>query len=52
MRDGVKLFTSMPKDTSTPYPFMIVRTPFGVGPYGSDKRRTIWDEKCANLPGK
>ena len=39
MRDGVRLFTSVlvPKDASTAYPFMIVRTPFGVGPYGSDE---------------
>ena len=39
MRDGVKLFTSVlvPKDASTTYPFMIVRTPFGIVPYGSDE---------------
>jgi uncharacterized protein len=39
MRDGVRLFTSVlvPKDASTKYPFMIVRTPFGVGPYGPDE---------------
>src|SRR5438552_6651261 len=39
MRDGVRLFTSVlvPKDASTTYPFMIVRTPFGVGPYGPDE---------------
>src|SRR6266542_3495804 len=39
MRDGVKLFTSVlvPKDASTTYPFIIVRTPFGVGPYGPDE---------------
>ena len=39
MRDGVKLFTSVlvPKDASTTYPFLITRTPFGVGPYGSDE---------------
>lgn len=38
MRDGVKLFTSVlvPKDGSTAYPFLIVRSPFGVGPYGPD----------------
>ena len=42
MRDGVKLFTSVlvPKDASTPYPFVIVRTPFGIGPYGSDEYST------------
>ena len=39
MRDGVKLFTSVyvPKDDSKPYPFMMQRTPYSVGPYGIDK---------------
>jgi putative CocE/NonD family hydrolase len=39
MRDGVRLFTSVlvPKDTSTTYPFLITRSPFGVGPYGPDE---------------
>ena len=39
MRDGVRLFTSVlvPKDTSTTYPFMLTRTPFGVTPYGPDE---------------
>jgi putative CocE/NonD family hydrolase len=39
MRDGVKLFTVVyvPKDTSQPYPFLIVRTPYSVPPYGADK---------------
>jgi putative CocE/NonD family hydrolase len=39
MRDGVRLFTSVlvPKDTSTSYPFLITRSPFGVGPYGPDE---------------
>ena len=39
MRDGVKLFTSVlvPKDASTTYPFVIARTPYGIGPYGSDE---------------
>ena len=38
MRDGVKLFTSVlvPKDASTTYPFLIMRTPFGVGHYTDD----------------
>jgi hypothetical protein len=42
MRDGVRLFTSVlvPKDASTTYPFMIIRSPFGVGPYGSDEYST------------
>jgi putative CocE/NonD family hydrolase len=41
MRDGVHLFTSIyvPKDTSQAYPFLINRTPYGVGPYGVDQYR-------------
>src|ERR1700761_4227979 len=39
MRDGARLFTSVyvPKDTSTKYPFLLTRTPYGVEPYGLDK---------------
>jgi putative CocE/NonD family hydrolase len=39
MRDGVKLFTSVyvPKDDSKPYPILLMRTPYTVGPYGIDK---------------
>jgi putative CocE/NonD family hydrolase len=42
MRDGKKLFTSIyaPKDASHPWPILLTRTPYGVGPYGSDKFRT------------
>ena len=40
MRDGAKLFTAVyvPKDASPakPYPFLIERTPYSVGPYGAD----------------
>ncbi len=38
MRDGVKLFTAVyvPKDESRPYPILLTRTPYGVGPYGAD----------------
>jgi hypothetical protein len=38
MRDGVHLFTAvyLPKDHSRSYPFLINRTPYGVGPYGED----------------
>ncbi len=38
MRDGKKLFTSVyvPKDTSRRYPIMLMRTPYGVAPYGAD----------------
>jgi putative CocE/NonD family hydrolase len=41
MRDGKKLFTSIyvPKDTSEPYPFLMERTPYSVGPYGEDHYR-------------
>jgi putative CocE/NonD family hydrolase len=42
MRDGARLFTSIyvPKDTSHSYPFLIDRTPYSVGPYGTDLYRT------------
>jgi putative CocE/NonD family hydrolase len=38
MRDGVKLFTSVyvPKDSSKTWPFLMVRTPYSVAPYGTD----------------
>jgi len=41
MRDGTKLFTAVyvPKDTSQKWPFMLNRTPYGVGPYGTEKFR-------------
>lgn len=39
MRDGKKLFTSIyaPKDGTRPYPFLVSRTPYSVGPYGVDQ---------------
>jgi putative CocE/NonD family hydrolase len=39
MRDGRKLFTAvyMPKDQGRRYPFLMVRTPYGCGPYGVDR---------------
>ena len=39
MRDGVKLFTSVyvPKDSAQTYPFLMVRTPYSVSPYGGDQ---------------
>ena len=39
MRDGVKLFTAVyvPKDTDQRYPFMMMRTPYSVAPYGVDQ---------------
>jgi putative CocE/NonD family hydrolase len=41
MRDGTKLFTSIyaPKDASHPWPILLLRTPYGVAPYGPDKFR-------------
>ena len=41
MRDGTKLFTSVyvPKDRSTTYPIMLIRTPYSVAPYGVDQYR-------------
>ena len=39
VRDGKKLFTAVyvPKDQSKRYPFLMVRTPYGCGPYGVDR---------------
>jgi len=41
MRDGAKLFTSvyMPRDTTQDYPILLLRTPYGVAPYGPDTYR-------------
>lgn len=38
MRDGVRLFTAIysPKDTSQNYPIMMVKTPYGIKPYGEE----------------
>ncbi len=38
MRDGVKLFTSVysPTNHTRPYPILLERTPYSVGPYGSN----------------
>src|SRR3954447_9377757 len=38
MRDGVKLFTAVyaPKDSVSKFPILLTRTPYGIGPYGSD----------------
>jgi len=38
MRDSVNLFTAVyiPKDTSVKYPVMIMRTPYGIVPYGTE----------------
>src|SRR5260221_6663965 len=39
VRDGKRLFTSVyvPKDSSQPYPILMQRTPYSVGPYGEDQ---------------
>src|SRR5574341_2269360 len=41
MRDGVRLYTAIyaPKDVSQKFPIMLVRTPYSIGPYGSDRYR-------------
>jgi putative CocE/NonD family hydrolase len=41
MRDGVRLSTIIysPKDTSRSYPMLMLRTPYGIGPYEDDKFR-------------
>ena len=38
MRDGAKLFATayIPKSTARTYPIMLMRTPYGVAPYGVD----------------
>jgi hypothetical protein len=42
MRDGVRLYTVVyaPKDASQPHPFLMMRTPYSVGPYEKDKVRS------------
>ena len=42
MRDGVHLFTAVyiPKDHSKKYPILMNRTPYSVGPYGKDKKKS------------
>ena len=44
LRDGVKLFTQVyaPQDTSRRYPLLIVRTPFGIPPYGEPVPEAAW----------
>ncbi len=41
MRDGVRLFTAVyvPKNRSQTYPILLLRTPYGVQPYGVDAYR-------------
>jgi putative CocE/NonD family hydrolase len=42
VRDGVNLHTIVyaPKDTSRPYPMLMMRTPYGIGPYEETEFRT------------
>jgi putative CocE/NonD family hydrolase len=42
MRDGARLFTAVyvPKDGERTYPFLLVRTPYGIDPYGADQYKT------------
>jgi len=39
VRDGKRLFTAVyvPKDQSKTYPIVLMRTPYGVAPYGEDR---------------
>jgi len=41
MRDGVELFTAVyvPNDRSQPYPMLMLRTPYGIHPYGASRYR-------------
>jgi putative CocE/NonD family hydrolase len=41
MRDGVKLFTAIytPRDATAEHPFLMIRTPYSVRPYGPDEYR-------------
>ena len=47
MRDGTRLFTAVyaPKDHSHSYPILLLRTPYGVGPYGTDNFPTAHDPR-------
>ena len=53
MRDGVRLLTAVlvPRDASTskPYPILLFRSPFGVGPYGPDEYFPVGAQTIALL---
>jgi len=53
MRDGKRLFTSVyvPKDTSQPYPILLDRTPYNVGPYGEDQYKKQIGPSDSKKPG-
>ncbi len=41
MRDGITLFTIVytPREATQDYPFLVMRTPYGIAPYGPDAYR-------------
>jgi hypothetical protein len=41
MRDGIKLYTVvyLPRDATQKYPILMMRTPYGVGPYNKEQYR-------------
>src|SRR5687767_6315193 len=43
MRDGVELYTAIysPKDATEKHPFLMVRTPYSIAPYGADTFRNF-----------
>jgi putative CocE/NonD family hydrolase len=43
MRDGIQLYTIVytPKDQSVPYPILMQRTPYSIGPYGKRMRGNL-----------
>src|SRR2546425_144611 len=43
MRDGIKLYTAVysPQDTSQKYAILMIRSPYGSGPYGSASLRPL-----------
>ncbi len=49
MRDGVRLFTIVytPKDASTQYPILFLRTPYSIRPYGPDAYAQIAGPRMA-----
>src|SRR3989442_864545 len=46
MRDGIKLYTAVysPTDTSQKYPILMIRSPYGSGPYGSASLRRAYHQ--------
>src|SRR5436190_20256690 len=53
MRDGIRLLTAVlvPRDASPakPYPILLTRSPFGVGPYGPDEYFPVGAQTIALL---